>query len=109
MKKVLLAGVMLALVCAGIMGCEKGGSAPEGEEIPTAFTFKDGTEKYFMYQHKCPVCDGQPLQGEFYVDTEKGRVYFDKQECKEQFEANKEEMLKKLEKQIDETMGGGMQ
>jgi len=109
MRKVLLAGVVLALVCVGIVGCEKGGTAPQGEEIPTAVQFKDGADKYFMYQHKCPVCDGQPLSADYYVDTEKGRVYFDKQECAEQFKANKEEMLKKLEKQIDDTMGGGMQ
>lgn len=109
MRKVILAGVLLALVCVGIMGCEKGGTAPQGEEIPTAVQFKDGTEKYFLYQHKCPVCGGEPISADYFADTQKGRVYFDKQECLDEFNANKEEVLKKLEKQIDETMGGGME
>ncbi len=109
MRKVLLAGVVLALICVGMAGCEKGGTAPEGEEISTAVQIKDGADKYFMYQHKCPVCGSEPISGDYYADTEKGRIYFDKQECLDEFNSNKEEVIKKLEKQIDETMGGGMQ
>ena len=105
MKKFLPITIVLALCCLITVSCEKGGTAPEGKEITTAVQFKDGADKYFMYQHKCPVCDGEPIEEDYYADTERGRVYFDKEECRDKFKANSEKFLKKLNEHMKRTMG----
>jgi len=96
--------LILAFLCAGLVafvtvGCKRGdsgGGASQPQGRP-AMTFKDGHEKYDDMQFICPVCGKEGLKQELHVDTEKGRVYFDKKECMEEFNGKEDEYLKKYE------------
>ena len=93
------------LVVAGIMavGCGAGGSeAPKTN--PTALQFHPKKAKFFEGQRECPVCGQQPIKEQFHVDTDAGRVYFDKEKCVQQFTQNEEEYLQKVRQQARQQM-----
>ena len=55
----------------------------------------------------CPVCGGQPISGEHYVDLQGGRLYFDKAECKDKFEQNQDQYLEEYRQKVQRQMSGG--
>jgi len=94
-KIVFLCLVMVAVVfSAGIAGCGSRSGGTGGSRA--AKTFEDGADKYDPMQMRCPVCDSQPLNADYYADVDGKRIYFDKQECMEKFKQNTEQYLKKF-------------
>ena len=109
MRHVFIALAIATVLCLGTTGCGKEESTAgtgHGQKDEAA-EFDDGADKYFREQMECPVCGGKPIKPDFYVDTEKGRIYFDKKECATKFENNRAEYQKKLDKKIEQYMMGG--
>ena len=111
MKKAILGLAVLVVLCVGFVGCNGGASQEEAEEVPTAWQFHKDQPKAFEGQRTCPVCGQQPIKEEFYKDTDAGRVYFDKQECADEFEGNEQQYMQKLRQgasaQMTGEVGGG--
>jgi len=109
MKK-LLSSIALILLVAGLAGCDSGtptGPDPgEGGRPVTAADIEDDTNKYLDTQKACPVCGGTPIKGEYYVDLPQGRVYFDKQECRNEFEQNQDQYLQEWHQRLTEQQAG---
>jgi len=84
---VLVAGVGMAVFA----GCGPGNDG-RGDQI-FASEIQDGAEKYDRSQYACPVCEGQPISGEYYAEVDGKRIYFDQQSCMEQFKENPDQYL----------------
>lgn len=98
MTRVLIMAVALAFVGAVFTGCGGDSGDAQGNPDPKfhgpAMMIKDGAQKFDKMQGNCPVCQGGPIDPEVHVDIEgKGRLYFDKEECKEKFEQNRDKYL----------------
>ena len=107
MKKLFIAMIAVALVGGTFIGCKKGGgsadtSGPSAKAPKPALTIKDGAKKFFRFQGTCPVC-GKPISGDFYADTDNGRIYFDKKECQSKFKEDPEKFIKQFKEKV---MGG---
>ena len=109
MKKMLLvAALVVGLSMTAFVGCKKSSDvSSKGDDAPPAITFQDGAQKFFDYQYECPVDGGKPLDPDLYVDVDGKRIYFDSQECVDEFKNNQEEYVQKLEEQVESTMGAG--
>ena len=108
--------LILTFLCAGLVafvatGCGQGdsgggsGSQPEGRP---AISFQDGAKNYDDMQFICPVCGKEGLKQELHVDTDQGRVYFDKKECMEEFKGSEQKYLQQYD-QMKRQPGGGQQ
>lgn len=109
----------LAVVSAGVFlvtaaGCDEGvSSGSESERPPMADEFRDQAAKFYPSQEKCPVCGGQPIKKEAYVDHQMKRIYFDKQECADKFEQDPhkyiQQWMQAIQKQDEERVEEEMQ
>jgi len=94
---VLLGAVLLA--CAFAAGCGgKGGNGEEPKGHLVAGGIGDGAGAAVPAQTECPIC-GAPITDEAHVDTNNGRVYFDREECAQQWERDPEQYRENLEEQ----------
>jgi len=97
MRNTLVVGVwiVLALLSFSFVGCGEDSAAGEGgSEMPTmAYNFRDGAPKYYDEQKACPVCGGQPIKEDVYVDHQMKRIYFDKEQCAKTFEENPQKYI----------------
>ena len=100
MKARLALLLVVALMTAFAVGC---GDEPGTQEVSYAGAIDDGAEKYAPSQYSCPVCGGRPIYGDYYVEVDGKRVYFDKEECAEKFDENRQKYLEELKKR---TLGG---
>ena len=109
MKRLILAFLCAGLVAFAVTGCKDGGSQGDGAEPEgrPAISFQDGAKNYDDYQFICPVCGKEGLKQELHVDTEQGRVYFDKKECMETFKEDQEKYLQQYEQMKRQPSGGG--
>lgn len=108
MRKFLVGVAVAVLLCVGLMGCEpESGVEAKQEAPPNAASFKDDQRAFYDMQMECPVCGGQPIKQEFNVDTNEGRVYFDKQECQDKFEQDQQKHMKAYKEKINKMMMGG--
>jgi len=116
MKRLILGILCVGLVAFVAAGCEKSGSDSDGQTQPQgrpAMSFQDGAKNYDDMQFVCPVCGKEGLKQELHVDTDQGRVYFDKQECMEEFKGNEQKYLQKYQQlkrqpaMPDQGQGGG--
>ncbi len=102
---VLLGAVLLA--CAIAAGC--GGNGGNGEEPKghlVAGGIGDGVSAAVPAQTECPVC-GAPITDEAYVDMDEGRVYFDSEECAQEWEQDPQQYRENLEEQKQPNLFGG--
>jgi len=91
MRRSLIIVGLICLLGFAFVGC-KGKAAEEGQRSVTegkvgvisAQDVQDGVAKYLPTQSKCPVC-GKPINAAFYKDVQKGRLYFDSNECAYEF------------------------
>ena len=85
--------VLVIVLVFAFTGCgnDSGGSA---ETANMAGQIEDEANKFNPRQTKCPVCGGTPIKADFYHDTNRGRIYFDKEECLNEFKQNPEEALR---------------
>ena len=97
MRGFVILTVLVAVLAMGFAGCGQEAYDDTESGIQFAATIEDGADKYDPNQYACPVCDGQPISGDFYVDTDNGRVYFDKQECADKFEENPQQYLQQYQ------------
>lgn len=111
LTKVSLLAIAGLFVCGFLMvGC---GDDPTGgrtgDQVETRARYiEDGATKYNPDQKQCPVCGAPDLHADQYVDVDGKRVYFDKQECREEFEQNQSKYLPKLQGgEEEEEMAGG--
>ena len=93
-KAVIVVAVLASVVAAGFLGC--GGNGGGSGDVKPAMAFHEDVPKYYSKQVKCPVCGGQPLVKDHYVDVEGQRVYFDKKDCVAAFKKNQSTYLRKL-------------
>lgn len=108
MKKLLWGLAVAVLLGAVVVGCTDS-STGEGEgaaEDPRSF--HPGVKKYDNMQFECPVCESAAIKEEFYSDVDdEGRIYFDKKECKEKFDADPQKYLQDYTKVTDQMRKGG--
>jgi len=106
MKKILIAAicVSLGMIALGTVGCgQDSSSGGNGSDMPTmAYNFRDGAPKYYDEQKACPVCGGQPIKEDIYVDHQMKRIYFDKKECATTFEENPQQYIDQWMERIQE-------
>jgi len=109
MRFLTVAGLISCVLLFALAGCEEGPSqeVPEQLGVTAAIDISDGTQKWYDGQMTCPVCGGQPISGEHYVDLPGGRLYFDKAECKQKFQENQEQYLQEYSQKVQQQMGGG--
>lgn len=111
MKKVLAILVMAGIVCLMLPACEEGssgsgGGGAEGQRVGeqgipegavTASSFDSDVEPLRPDQDYCLVCGKRPIKEDIYadVDTPGGqrRAYFDKEECRQTFNNNRDKFL----------------
>lgn len=109
-RTALLAAVVALALAFGMVGC--GDSEADMEEetggFVAAMDLDDNAPEYYPAQSLCPVCGGKPIKKDFYVETNKGRIYFDKKECEETFKGDKDKYMKEFQNQIDRDLSGGM-
>lgn len=100
MKKRVGAAVMLVLIAglgaALFSGCGGVGNEGRGEQV-FASEIEDGAEKYDRSQYNCPVCEGQPIVGDYYAEVDGKRIYFDKKECETKFKENPDRYVGDME------------
>lgn len=107
--KLAVAAAMLCVACVLIPACSEEYPKPAGE-VKTADEIDDGANKYWPMQRKCPVCGGQPIQADYHAELNGKRVYFDKQECVEEFKEDKAKYEEELKQQLmQDVMGVGGQ
>lgn len=107
MKKLLCVAI-IAMLCAGFVGCQKQGSSSsvQQSDLPAmAGNFQDDHHAYWGGQKTCPVCGQEPIKPKFHADADQGRIYFDKKECVQKFKENSEKYIKKLKDQLKKSMG----
>ncbi len=97
---ILLVGAVMA---GSLVGCG-GSSEPQGPELGAAAkTFESDVAPMNPDQKACPVC-GNAIKEDVYVDVkangETKRIYFDKKQCKQVFQQNKETQLKRFKAQM---------
>lgn len=108
MKGMLVGTAVAVLLCVSLIGCGPEETIDVKQEAPPhAGSFKDDQRPFFDMQTECPVCGGTPLEQEFHVDTNEGRVYFDKQECADKFKGNQEQYMKQFKQKVNKVMMGG--
>ena len=100
MTRLAIAAVVAAALAFACVGCGESAYEDTGSGIQFAATIEDGADKYNPNQNRCPVCGEQPIKGEFYADTEQGRVYFDKQECADKFKDDPQKYLKQMQQKM---------
>ena len=100
MTRAVILAVLAATVTFCLAGCGQSAYEDTSSGIQFAATIEDGANKWNPNQNKCPVCEGQPIKGEFYVDTDNGRVYFDKQECVDKFKDDPQKFLQQQQQQM---------
>ena len=88
---VLAAGFGMAVFA----GCGGPGNEGRGDQV-FASEINDGAPKYSRSQYACPVCDGQPIKGEYYAEVDGKRIYFDQQSCVGKFEQNPNQYLEDM-------------
>lgn len=91
LRQTLVLGIALVFGFGLVTGC---GSKSSQRDDLRANDIDDGAEKYSSMQNKCPVCGGKPISADIHSNVNGKRVYFDKKECKEKFDANSEKYLK---------------
>ena len=110
MKRLAAICVLSAVLCIGVMGCggEEASTSSDSEvssaggppDVTTARKIQDDAPKFNPMQMNCIVCGERPIKGEFHADVSaggrSGRIYFDKKECLEKFNNNKEKYLGRL-------------
>ena len=96
MKKVL--GI-LTVLCIGVFAlsaCDSGsdtrGKIKGEKSVVVASEISDGAAKYNPNQRMCPVC-GKSIKPEYYIDLDKGRLYFNSEECLKKFKKNKSQYM----------------
>jgi hypothetical protein len=95
---------VIALACFASFGCGGGGG---GTEPTRAMDIEDGSEKYFPRQYRCPVCGNVGLSKDQYVDIDGKRLYFDRAQCIDDFEQDRQKYLKRLQNQMLAPPGEG--
>lgn len=94
MKKVLLCVAVAALMGAVFAGCDGGSGGSEEYSEKPVMEMHPGEKKYDFQQYECPVCGGHALKEELYSEVDdKGRIYFDKEECKNKFDSSPQKYL----------------
>lgn len=106
MKRILLVCVVAVLALGAYASCQKQSGSGDGGKV-TAAQLQGDVEPYFLYQHQCPVCGGEPIKQQFKADIDGKRVYFDKQECVQKWKNNTSKYKKKLDQHATDTMTGG--
>jgi YHS domain-containing protein len=104
MRKVLLGMLVLAAVLPLVSGCGQE-TAGQGETV-YAEEFEDGAENYLDLQQSCPVCGGNPIKQKLHAELEGKRVYFDGKECVKKFKKNPSRFKRKLDRQLEDYLGG---
>lgn len=108
MRKILMGLVVAILLCGIMTACgEESSVKKEAGEVLSAGQLNPDVKPYDPMQYQCPVCGETPLKAEHYVDLEKGRIYFDKKECRDKFEGSEEEYLEKHRQRMRQQMPGG--
>lgn len=96
-RVVAVCSVAMGLLTMALMGCgdqETAGTASPGK--PTmAYEFRDDVPAYFDEQRACPVCGGEPIKKDINAEYQGKRIYFDKEECANQFKENPQEHIQK--------------
>ena len=103
MRRILIALAVVTVLCGALVGCGGEGDGEMDENaglVPAAMEFQDGAEKFYHGQMTCPVCDGKPIKEELYADTKGGRLYFDKQECVDEFKNNKQKYIEEYNQKV---------
>lgn len=106
MKKLVLACAVLGLLGAFLSGCGKEEQTGSDRAVE-AMMLHPGTPKYFEMQTTCPVCGESPISEDYYVDINGKRLYFDKAECKKEFQGNQEQYLEEYKEKANKAMMGG--
>lgn len=106
MRKVLIVVAMAGLLCWGLAGCGGEGQSEDAAKILTAQEIESEVRPMVPMQSKCPVCDGSPIDPDIHADYENKRIYFDKQECLDKFNADKEKYVTELRQKMMQMMGG---
>jgi len=100
MEKLIVVAVIVLLL-TGFAGCGQDASSEEKDPV-TAMSIDDNAPNFYEDQIECPVCGGQPINAEYYVDAVRGRVYFDKKECMEKFKEDQAKYIQEWLQRIDE-------
>jgi len=105
--------VLAAVLCLGVMGCggeqqsssakkTKPGAGGGPPDVTTAADLaqEQDAQPINPMQMNCIVCGERPLKGDLHADVtvgnQRGRLYFDKQECLDEFEQNQQKYLDRL-------------
>jgi len=109
MKFLTVAGLVGCVLLSALAGCGEAPSDQVSDDlgVKAAIDISDGTQKWYDGQMTCPVCGGQPISEEHYVDLQGGRLYFDKAECKDKFEQNQDQYLEEYRQKVQRQMSGG--
>jgi len=110
MKKLFVFFALVGVVCIALPACEQKPEAGQGGQeanlgeggIPKdavrASSFDSDVPPLRPDQSSCFVCPEGPIDPEIYVDVtvdgEKKRIYFHSEECKKNFQQNKEQWMK---------------
>ncbi len=82
------------------------GGEEKGQTMMVAGGIGDGEDALNPAQTECPVC-GSPIQPGVHVDTEQGRVYFDKEECRKEWNENPDEYKTEMMERVKEMRQAG--
>lgn len=96
-----LSGVLVA-------GCGGEGGGEKSKSRLVAGGISDDARAAVAAQTACPVC-GSPIQRDAYADTEKGRVYFDSEDCVQKWRDTPDQYRQKLQDQAQPSPFGGGQ
>ena len=96
-----------AVMIGGLTGC--GNSEPAGPELgAAASSFQSDVPPMNPDQKACPVC-GNAIKEDVHLEVDdegtKKRIYFDKEQCKNLFEKNKETELRKFKAKMQGPQG----
>ena len=95
MTRLLVVTVILTVVLGGFAGCDgDDGVGMSGRPPRAAGTIEDGKQKFFVGQIECPVCGGQPIKAEHHAQVDGRRLYFDRAECADKFESERQRYLR---------------
>lgn len=113
MKNKLAVLVVSAALCVSVLGCggeqqassgkkAKRGPAGGPPDVTTAAQLAQDqdAEPLEAMQMNCIVCGERPLKGDIHADismgNRRGRLYFDKQECLDKFQEDKQKYLQRM-------------
>lgn len=106
MRRIIVGLAIIALSYGALVGCGGEGGKQDVQTPTTAIEIQDDHRAYYDMQEECPVCGGRPIKQEFHADTDKGRIYFDKKQCVDKFNENRDQYLKKFGQQVQNQMPG---